>query len=691
MAITVTSIAANTVQITNTGTGNTLTQFTDAVAAAITGTTPAATTGWVLHDSTYFSNSGANSQILTQVYKSTNADTSTFKYMIFRWDPIRQEVNTSCCESWNATSHVPTNECFTYYNCAPIGFNLTSCDFIVMPSPRWLVAKSYQNGEPSLWAGVFETMREDPMDTPAANYPCFGWISSNLLLLGATDYASKPLSGYDHTLICMPRTRTGNTGINAAKGWGADYGLTQYPHWLVTGNGAMPYYMGTGSLKFAYTNWDITRREVLPIKPIADYAGVVTNYGQIYGLKMLTPTGSDMNKIKVLVDDDGNANSAGTLKDHWLLNQHYKNTTNNASNSFGNTNLATTNVTVGAGVRVENMVSTGAYYYVSSNTSLYKVNALTNASTQINLTSTPVIYDVKYDGERYIYISTGNGVAQLDTNNDSIVYLAIANGSQTVGITSTAVFSVPAALSATPVVTKILRASFTVETGTVGGFVSGSTTLSTFTETVRLIDTVTDNDGNVYFAPVVGTNTNFKIVKISLGNIITYCTIAAVQNITWQVALTLLDNGNLYVQQLISATQVAYCQIVPSTLSLVASSNNVLTVTTTGVTGVMYYRMTTIKNAGLLITLMRSVSANAASMWSLSMGVGIQPYLTVPVTWSTTMSANGFTPACASNFGMWSDTARVILTWDSGFRIYSKFNGEYHSSGSQLAQMAIVA
>lgn len=692
MTITVTSIGANTAQITASGT-NTLANLTDAVAAAMAGTAPTMTTGWALHDSTYLNASGLSTSTLTQVFKSLNVDTVTYKYVILRWDPVRQEVNTSCCETWNATTHVPGNECYTYFNCAPINYNLTACDFIVCAAPRWTVFKSYLNGEQSLWAGVFEMAREDPVDTGAAGLPCFGWISSNLHLLGANSYNAKPLNSNDHTLICLPRTKLGSTGIAAAKGFACDYGLAQVPNWLFPSALSMAYYLGTGSLKFQYTNWDTSRREVLPMKPIADYSSIVTNYGQIYGLKYLSPAGNDMNKIKVLVDSNGNADAGGTLKDHWLLNNHYKTQAFNLANSFLNTSWSQAPVTVSSGFRIEQLVVTGANYYCLSpnSNSLFKVNSSTNQTTVISLTGSPALYDLKYDGEAYVYIATANGVARLAIADDTLTYAAISGGVSTIAIGATAVFASPYSATTSPVITKILRSTFLIESGTVGSFSSGTTTLSSFTEAVRLVEATADLDGNVYFAPCVQTGANFKLAKITPTGVVSYLSVG-LTFITWQVGLYVLDNGNLYVQQRNTDTAIYSTQVSVSGFTVVGSSTYNTGITGSAVTASnsgYNTKLTSCKISGVLITMGRNSIASVYSAWAVSLGNAITSYLATPVTWNDLQTQGASMGACALNAAIWSDGGRIITNTDTGIKVWGKVQGDFHSSGLQLGQMAI--
>jgi hypothetical protein len=325
--------------------------------------------------------------------------------------------------------HTGTNEAWTYFDSAPVSYNLTACDLIINVSPRWCILHSYLFGEPTMWAGVVETAREDILDTPVAKSPCWGWVSSTLWALGASNIsptaATKSLvsgTGNDHTLISMPKTKIGNSGVAAAKGWGADYGVTSVPTWLANTAGPMIYHLGTNALnplgKFNANAWDSSRRLTLPIKPIGDFGlQTVTNYGQIYGMKVLAPVGQNMNKINLAVDSDGNSNTAASDRSHWLLNCHYKGTDGN--NYFTTTGI--TNAQWAVASKPLGMVSVGSMIYYFSATTIGKVDIVTGGDFTI-ISGQTGFTDIKYDGERYVYVTSSTpaiGIIKIDIANDN--------------------------------------------------------------------------------------------------------------------------------------------------------------------------------------------------------------------------------------------------------------------------------
>lgn len=676
MALTITSPGTNTVQITTSIAGAVYSSFADfagAVSDAITGVNPVRTTGWSSYDTF---TSGIT---YTQVFRSLNKDGTTYKNAILRWNTMQQEVNITTCETWDPINHIAQNEAWTYFDSSPIPYRLDSTDFLIFVNARWLMLHAYMANEPTAWAGVFETAREDVADTAANMYPCWGWISSSLWMLGSTSYSAKPLATNDYTLINFPRTRSGNTSFNAAKGYAADYGVAQYPHWLATTNGPFINYLGNQNNKFIANTWDVTKRLVMPIKPIADYTATnITNYGQIFGLKVLSPAGQNMNKIQVNADSDGNYTQSGTLSDHWILNNHHKYMSSDNASWFTNANWVATNLTVG--FRPEFIASNGTFYYVTggvTTNNLWKVNILLGTTT--NISTTTSYYDIKFDGERYMYIGTANGLTRLDTRDDSLTNLAISGGVFAFAINATHIVCTPYTTSATPVVTRVLRSTFAVDSS------NGSITLATFTESVRMTDALTDLDGNVHFVPAVATAANFKITKIVSATPASPIYATFYQTICNNASLQLLDSTNIVLWQSTTASNIRSTQYNPRLMSQTTSTNVGYS---TGSTN--QHKMTTAKIQGVLFACPRS-STSSCTNALLSLGNTITGSIGTPV-----MSVENYgtplnmTYASANPFIFW-DGARIASNFETGIRVWANVNGANIYNGVTVGQVAILA
>lgn len=688
MTIAATYIEQSTIQITASGTATTFADLTNAVTDAMTGTQPAAVgalsgvtfaagsgitaqaaSGWTLHDSCTVG------CIFTQVFKALNADAVTYKNIIFRWNLLKKELNLSTCESWDAGTHSPTNEVYTFFDCAPIGFRLDLCDLILSVSPRRCSVISFINNESGCWSGVFETAREDSSDTAAAGVPCWGWISSTLWNLGATAVANRALAGNAPTLISMPRLKNGATGINAAKNCGANYGAACYPNLDGTGTPSFVYQLSTAVNKFVANAWDVTKRLMMPVTPIFDYNTTnITNLGQIHGLKVLAPAGTTMSKLPAAVDADGNYASNGVSRNHFLFNTHLKPAVADNAYWFTNVNWSLSSITVNGGQRPESMVSTGANYYCIclNNTKLVKVNAISGTSTEL---ATGTFYDIDFDGERYIYIGTSTGLRRLDIRTDTIsTELVLSGGVNALTITPTHIICAPYALSTIPTISRVLRSTFAVD------LTNGSLTLTTFTENVRILDAVTDYSGNTFLAMTVTTAASFKLVKIAPDGTVTYGGTVG-QTVSNNVGLFVLDSNNILLFHGVTSAAMTQYQINTAmqligttTVSPLAATNN--------------KKITVAKVGGTVVAVPPQSGATDNKFTFTSLGNTVTNILGAPVLSAQqgnvahTSAVNGF---------LVTDGARLFTNSDSGLRIFTGVYDRFPVSNVAFGQVALPA
>lgn len=668
MSITITSIGDNTVQITTSGTGNSFSALTTAVAAAITGSNPVKSTGWTLLDSV------ATGVGLTQVFQALNIDGVTYKNIILRWNIFTGEINTSTCESWNVTTHTATNEAWTFYDCAPISFNMSGCDLIIFVHPRWCALHSYVASEQGLWAGTFEMSREDANDTAANGIPCWGWISSTLWMLGSTSYTGKPLQGVDHTLCSVPRTKSGMTGVNAAKSWAADFGTISYPH-ISHNSQTILYQLQINANKFFSTIWNTAKKMALPIKPVHNYNGVyIENKGMISGLKLLPNIGGNMQKVKINVDSNGNYAAGGASTDHWVLNNHYKTYDSSSTAWAGNTNWTSVDVVVGNGLEtITGFVFTGYAYYVITTGRLSKILLFNYQNFDLSM----VVYkDIKYDGERYVYLSSSTGLSRLDTTDDSIVNLTIANGVQAFSITDQHIVCAQATSAAIPTITRVLRSTFAVDS------TNGSFSLATFTVAVTLADAVTDFAGNVIFVPYVGSSsqTYFKLVKISPAGVASYHYVGGYTAATSTVTPTLFMVGRDELAVVQNYSNTIYVSLLQaSTLAVISQTtiNGSYGGDNSATKGLAF------KLGGVLVTGPRVHTSYGTGQITLG------------------NSAVGFvTPVVGPTLGTFTDAhympmnydgSRLVVGTSTGLRIWSNVNGEYVQSNIQIGQTLLPA
>lgn len=674
MTITVASLGLRTAhiaqEITSVATAHTFTDFANAVKDAITGTNPVKATGWTLLDEF------TAGRIHTQVFRALNKDGLTYKNIILRYDHSETAIYTSTCESWNDVTHVATNECWTFGNHAPIPYKLNYSDILIMVAPRWCVLTSVIHNEVGMWAGVFEMEREDVADTAAENYPCWGWMSSALWTLGSTVRDLRPLGATNHTLICMPRVRTGGVGINAAMFWTADFGLFSNPNIFdQVSKPAANWYLSNSVAGLEKTKWDETKLLTLPIKPVhAQTVDTVSNYGKIFGLKTTNPQGAQLNKMPIAIDTDGNFASDGTVSDHWVLNTHHAQNPLPTGAFSGNPKLVSRDINLGWQART--IVSTGnAYYAIQANgTGMVKVGAIALPVTSLGAAN-GTKNDMKYDGERYIYITTSTGVVRIDTFDDSQTFLEIAGGVQAIAITSTHIFVGELTATLTPRITRIRRDNFTIES------TNGTITLATYTsDSVILRDMVADKDDNVYAIANVATATRGKLVKLPAATPQTpvYLT-TQINQIALSCGLAIVGDTQLMVHLLTTTANLR-------TVWVNLSDFTTLTQTDTAINAASAspYRLLTVKLAGEMFVVTRTASFTGKTCSAQN---------------GTNLFNNHITNGTALNFlgtgsigACFDDEVRIFTGLTNGFRIWEGIYTEQDiGSTTKLGQMVLPA
>jgi hypothetical protein len=675
---------------------------------AASGVTNQIDSGWTLFDSFWGgqdNTSGTQSPIYTQVFRSLNKDGVTYKNAVLRYNLKRMAVNITCFEYWdnpvNYNSATPTatssktgvNEAYTYMDSAPVGFNLTSCDFIVNFAPRWGMIHSYVNNEPSMWAGIFETAREDVMDTTTANYPCWGWVSSTLWCLGSQTAggSGRPLNNIDYTLICMPRTRQGYFGINAAKTWGGDYGATFMPNWLALTVNPFIWYLGNQANKFVSNGWDSTRRLTLPIKPISDFATTITNYGQIFGLKVLAPIGQNMNKITIPCDSDGNASGNGTDRPHWLLNCHHKTASTDNTSWFANTSW--TNEVYAFGGRPDAVCYTGVSIYAILAGGGSIVRFRLDTKTVSTIASGGGYTDIEFDGERFVYATSSTAataLTRIDTADETVATISAGAGYNAIGINGGTVICAPFAASNTPIFARYIAQA---STGTVTAITAASPATVTSpalpaSESQIIRDIKPDFEGNFLATPIPVAAANFRIIKIPFnGTTPTLIATLATAGIPSNVNVQMLDGNNAISWQAVTAGTIYQTQFNPRTGALIGATSIGTASTLTA-----NRALTTFKCQGSLVMIPQNTVV--ANNWFISsLAKTATTVLAAPVLMIDQGTTNAFATAnCIAFF----DGSRIYVSVDTGLKVYSNVNGGLSVGGNptgaiNLGQIAMPA
>lgn len=574
MTITANYIDTGTIQITNyweptTGgevTYHTFNDLAETISDAITGTasgnagatsgitftasagiTPIASTGWTLADSFWgystkspTRDATTTSPIFTQVFKSPCADGNSTKNIIIRYNTLTQEILTTTCEKYTVATRVITNEAWTFADCAPVHYNLSYSDIIVMVNPRFLVLHSYIATAPDLWSGVFECAREDVNDvagsgypdTNGTGYPCWGWMGSTSMGLGTLDYNKKTFGQNSidaGPLWSMPRLMNGNVGANAAINFAINIGIDTYPS-AIADNLATLAPSNLRSIlrtivdtpKYYQNKWSVNKL-TLPIKPIAGYRDTNSgNYGQIYGAKLLYPLGYNMNMINITVDSDNNGSATGTSKRHWLLNTHQKCplATNYKESGQWTTDLIGTT----GSVRGARHLSIGSAIYIIGNSgsigapgaTLMKFNRFTRVLSKPTLNSfNSYIYDMVFDGERYIYITRASNATmyRYDIVTESVSSVSTAAALGFLGINGNAIY---ASLGVDTSSSYMFRFTRQASSGTVSAIAAHPTNPTTVTiintGTARQYGMKCDFDGRLFYLSTLNTDATLRYV-----------------------------------------------------------------------------------------------------------------------------------------------------------------------------------
>ncbi len=297
MAMTATTQLGNNTWVVSYAMGSTVTDISTAVTAVVTGN------GWTVHDAA----AGTNAIC----YKAANIDGSTFKYVVLDYNTTGWML-MKVYEDWNATAHTGTNVCPRGTD-VTIGYqqalnlttdkgllycfvNATYMSFIIRQYTTSVLGNSLICGI----TGCFEFSRDNPDDTVAAGFPIHCFLNTGIL--GENAVAT-------NETISLPRTKTGNTGVNQYGEVSTVVGKTLYTTPWVLKN-MLPTAVSLWSSK----DWAISlyAQDGTPTAPSVR--------GRIQGLKAFTQNRLNfMDRIQVPCDAALNYDPTGTLTDHFVI------------------------------------------------------------------------------------------------------------------------------------------------------------------------------------------------------------------------------------------------------------------------------------------------------------------------------------------------------------------------------------
>ena len=438
-----------------TSTGNTVivqvsqettsTTLINAVTTFLTGT------GWTLYD-TVNASVLANpfTPIETRVYRALNADGVTYKYFIIRWDTLKLFFYTSCCESWNATTHVATNESWTQAGGFAQGYDLGNSYLILSARARHVMIWPFINSQPGLWTAVMEFERVAQEDLNSINttpYPCFAWTNS--VMLGTPWGLTNILGTPSNAMFAFPRLPDGTVGQPAANYMVpvTNRGMMppSYPQTAITITNDPNYgHLGSYYKNLVY-NWNTSTGAQLirPSSPISvDHRSNIQAYGRSYNFGISgIAAGAAGATIYANVDvkggwPSGNINSAATTTTECLLLPLNGGNEGNAQltasqysqgiYSYITANIATNTTTANVPSKV---LGIGDTLWIAANDGI-RTASITAGQNNFGVLRVPNINgvtDIAYDGQRTIYGATANGIVKIDTVNYNIAYATSAN------------------------------------------------------------------------------------------------------------------------------------------------------------------------------------------------------------------------------------------------------------------------
>lgn len=449
MSVTNTQFANNTYKVAISGELSGSNNVIAGVNTAIT------TLGWSLWDSI---DQTTYSPMATRVYRRLNADGTTYKYVILRYDTLRLKINLSCAEAFDQVTHVATNESWHNDGCFYHGYDLRYSFIIVNATERHLLLQTYILNEPGHWAGVFEAERVAGEDISSNSAPNFFYTNS---LMFGTPYGIDNARTSNTSMIMMafPRTPDGLVNEFAAAVYAPTTSRGMWPPYYPSGNtgnvgmntvfttantdlnalhlGSWWLNIGSGAYNVSSSaaistqggvwGWDGSE---LPMSPVSvDAIRKHMPFGRVYDIGITRPIGGQLDTTYFTANTDGGwPDNTGSNTEFLLmplnggLEQWYS---NNYSAAVGFMPPPAT--VANAGIRVawsnnnnvvySTLTTVGNNVWAAANNGIWvwNQNAGTNTTSNLVWFNSNGVLDLMYDGARSVYGTTNVGLIQIDT------------------------------------------------------------------------------------------------------------------------------------------------------------------------------------------------------------------------------------------------------------------------------------
>ena len=418
MSVTNASYTTNSYTVTI---ANELVDSNNVIAGVNTAIT---TLGWSLYDSI---NQTTYSPMVTRVYRVLNSDGATYKYAILRYDTLNLKLNLSCCEDWNTSTKVATNESWHNAGLFFIGYDLRDCVIYVAATARHLVLYSKIRGESAIWAGIFEFERIATEDISTNTAPCFAYTNS---LMVGTPWGQTANNSDSQYMFAFPRTPDNQTGAYAARVYGTFTTRGAYPPYYPSANTGNT---GANSVAFVTTHdgnalhlgsfyntiggwgWDSSKTVVSPVT--VDHIYKSMPFGRIYNTAVTKPVGTDsFDSTYVNIDSTGGWPSATGTNTEMLILAMNGGSETEFANTPGRLSVSYSN---NPSIIYSSVCAVGNTVWAAANTGVWtwNMNAGSNTSAIQRYVNSNGVNDIIFDGGRSIWGTTNNGIIQIDTEN----------------------------------------------------------------------------------------------------------------------------------------------------------------------------------------------------------------------------------------------------------------------------------
>jgi hypothetical protein len=406
--------------------------------------------GWTQYDT--IAASGSN-PIVTYVYRALCADATNYKYFIIRWDPLQMRFYTSICESWNTSTNVATNECWTNAGGFYQGYDIKNSFIFVSGTARHLVIWPFIKNEPGMWAGVFEFERVAVEDTTVGAMPCYAWTNS--LMIG-TPWGKAATATVSTTMFAFCRAPDGATGAAAAAAYAPVTSRGMFPPAFPSGTISITVDANSLHLGSHYNlpySWDITKTILSPVS--VDGITESMAYGRAYNLGVSKPMGNALDTVYTDIDSTGGWPSSGGANTECILLPMNGGFEGDAAYASGQL-AATYGAAPAAGsVVFSKCIPIGDTMWIGAADGIRTWNMDGG-----NATTTTLIYsnasgatDIIFDGERTVYGAISTGIVRIDTQTlaNTVLTTGVGSGGSYLGIDYAYVYMSARTASTTPI------------------------------------------------------------------------------------------------------------------------------------------------------------------------------------------------------------------------------------------------